>query len=102
MGEFGKHLVKRAIAFYLTVLLIIFNLFLTFSAWIWWLAKMEPADSFAFLLTSAIMHPIIVYETGYKRCYRRGMRKYFYVVYLLPGILSMMGIVLGILIKGIP
>ena len=78
------------------------NMVLTFNAWIWWLAPMEPGKSFSMLLASAIMHPVMVYETGYKKCYRRGMRKYFYIVYLLPGILSMVGIVLGILIKGIP
>ena len=87
---------------YVSALEVLGNSALTFCAWIWWLAAMEPGKSFSMLLASAIMHPVMVYETGYKKCYRRGMRKYFYIVYLLPGILSMVGIVLGILIKGIP
>lgn len=92
----------RGVAIYLWTLLVIGNLVLTFNAWIWWLAEMDPGKSFSLLLASAIMHPIMVYETGYKKCYRRGMRKYFYFVFLLPGILSILGITLGILIKGIP
>ena len=78
------------------------NLVLTFNAWIWWLAKMDPGKSFSLLLASAIMHPVIVYETGYKKCYRRGLRNYFYFVFLLPGILSMLGIAVGLFVKGVP
>ena len=100
--EFATRPPGRWAAIYLWTLEVIFNLVLTFNAWIWWLAKMDPGKSFSLLLASAIMHPVIVYETGYKKCYRLGLRKYFYFVFLLPGILSMSGIVLGIFIKGIP
>ena len=84
---------------YVSSLEILGNLVLTFIAWMWWIANIEPAKAFGMVLVCGIVHPLLVYETGYKKCYRQGMRKYFYAVYLVPGILTMLGIVIGLVVK---
>jgi len=43
----------------------------------------------------------MTYETGYKKFFRVGDRQYFYIVWLIPMLLSVVGLVGGFFYRGI-
>lgn len=43
----------------------------------------------------------LAYETGFKKEFRDGRHLYFYLVWLIPAMLSVLGVVIGLFYKGI-
>lgn len=60
---------------------------------LWWV-RGNPREwlvaVFFLLLASAY-----AYERGYKRCYRYGQKKYFYVVFIAPICVALLGFIYG-------
>ncbi len=46
-------------------------------------------------------HLVFTYETGYKRLFRAGKRRFFYVVWIVPVLLSVVGVVGGLFYRDI-
>lgn len=50
---------------------------------------------------SLLGHLALTYETGYKKAFRDGQRQYFYMVWLVPMLLSGIGFIGGLFYRGI-
>lgn len=77
------------------------SLLLTFGSWIWWRSDVALGDGIPMATTSLLMHLVMVYETGYKKFFLDGQRRFFYVVWLLPVLLSVIGFIGGFFYRGI-
>lgn len=77
------------------------SLLLTFGCWIWWRADVTLADGMAMAFASLLGHLALTYETGYKKAFRSGQRQYFYLVWLVPMLLSVIGFIGGLVYRDI-
>lgn len=77
------------------------NLLLTFGCWVWWRSDIASGDGLVMAATSLLVHFVMVYETGYKKSFCAGRQRYFYAVWLVPVLLSVIGFIGGLFYKGI-
>jgi len=97
-----SHLSKTKFAnIFVYLLSIAGNLLLTFGCWVWWRPDVALGDGLIIASTSLLVHLVMTYETGYKKFFRVGDRQYFYIVWLIPMLLSVVGLVGGFFYRGI-
>lgn len=53
------------------------------------------------VIASLPLQFVLAYETGFKKEFRDGRHLYFYLVWMIPTILSVLGVVIGLSYKGI-
>ena len=77
------------------------SLLFTFGSWIWWRSDVPLGDGIVMASISLLMHLVMSYETGYKKSFCAGQRRYFYIVWLVPMLLSLIGFIGGLFYRGI-
>jgi len=85
-------------AYFITIAM---SLLLTFSCWIWWRSDVPLKNGLMMASISLIGHFVLAYETGYKKSFRVGQRRYFYMVWLVPVLLSVIGFIGGLFYRDI-
>ena len=85
-------------AYFITI---VTSLLLTFGSWIWWRSDVALGDVIVMATISLLGHFVMTYETGYKEGFCDGERRYFYVVWLMPLLLSVIGFIGGFFYRGI-
>lgn len=74
---------------------------LTFLCWIWWRSDVPLNEGIPMAVAGLLGHLAMTYETGYKKIYLDGRRRFFYLVWLVPCVLSVVGFTGGLIYRGI-
>lgn len=77
------------------------SLLLTFSCWVWWRPDVPLKNGIMMAIINLTGHMVLTYETGYKKSFRLGRRRYFYFVWLVPVLLSVVGFIGGLFYRGV-
>lgn len=77
------------------------SLLLTFNCWIWWRSDVPLTQGVSMAFASLLGHLVLAYETGYKKLFLDSQRRFFYVVWLVPCVLSVIGFTGGLFYRGI-
>lgn len=77
------------------------SLLLMLGCWIWWRSDVLLIEGLMWASISLLMHLIMAYETGYKLFFCDGQKRYFYLVWLVPVLLSVVGFIGGLFYRGI-
>lgn len=85
---------------FVDLLSISMSLLLTLGCWIWWKSDVPLSNGIVLATTSLLVHSAMTYETGYKKTFCEGRRRYFYLVWVVPIMLSLIGFIGGLFYRG--
>lgn len=64
---------------------------------LWW-ARDNPREWLTVAVFFLFLAGAIAYDDGYKKRYRYGRKKYFYIVFIVPICLALLGFIYGFLV----